>query len=382
MELYIHIPFCKKKCRYCAFVSFPGQEAFISDYIDLLLQEAKSRSAESNGQVITSVYIGGGTPSLLSPAQLSALISGLRSVYDFSRITEFTIEANPGTVTREWLDTSIFLGINRLSFGMQAYQDHLLQLLGRIHSFSQVETSVALARAAGFTNISLDLIFGIPGQTINDWNQTTDAALSLEPEHISAYGLIPEEGTLLYMDLQNGSLVLPDPEEEREMYNLIISKNKASGFHQYEISNFARNNHECRHNIGYWTQVPYIGLGVSAASMTGIIHEEDGLSYSRSVNPLSLEEYAGMVRRGMYAEKERISPPEARFETMMLGLRMNRGVSETEFIRQHRCSVEQCYGPKMEEMKRKGLLIHENGFWKLSARGFDIQNSILVELMD
>ena len=303
-------------------------------------------------------------------------------MFGLDAVCEFTAEANPGTVTEKWLDTAVALGVNRLSLGMQAYQPEMLLLLGRIHQFEDVSASVSLARKAGISNISLDLIFGIPTQETDDWDRTTDAALSLNPDHISAYGLIPEPGTPLFADLENGLLSLPDPDEERRMYDLFIRKAAASGYCQYEVSNFARKTFECRHNIGYWTQVPYLGLGVSAASMTGLCMNENGMSYRRSVNPDTLDAYKNMIASGLSPVQETISPAEARFETVMLGLRMNRGVSESDFFSKHGVTMDQCFGEKLEKMKKLGLMLHENGTWKLSARGFDIQNSILVELMD
>ena len=339
------------------------------------------RKAEVS-EPLKTVYIGGGTPSLLPPSVFSGLVTGLGQIFDLNTVTEFTTEANPGTVTKEWMDTAAALGINRISFGMQAYQDSILHLLGRIHQFEDVVSAVSLARNTGINNISIDLIFGIPTQTIGDWERTADAALSLEPVHISAYGLIPEPGTPLCRDLESGRLTLPDPEEERRMYDLIISKTSACGFHQYEISSFALDSFECRHNIGYWTQVPYLGLGVSAASMTDTVYREDGMYYDRSVNPDTPDAYENMVRSGKTSDRERIRPADARFETMMLGLRMNRGISETDFLSRHRISIEQCYGKKLKELEKLGLVIHENNTWRLSSRGFDIQNSVLVELMD
>ena len=381
MELYIHIPFCRQKCRYCSFASFTGQEPYREKYIGLLLEEARRRKEAVSGP-FTTVYIGGGTPSLLAPSQLSRLIEGLREIFGLDSVTEFTAEANPGTVTAEWLDAAVSAGVNRISFGMQAYQDGLLRLLGRIHTFEEVRASVNLARKAGIGNISLDLIFGVPTQTLSAWRETLDAALSLGPSHLSAYGLIPEEGTPLMRDLETGLLSLPEPESEREMYGLAIEKTAAAGFHQYEISNFAQEGRECAHNIGYWTQVPYLGLGVSAASMTGIRYSIEGMTYFRSVNPDSINAYEAYLSAGIPPETERISPAEARFETLMLGLRMNRGVREQDFLRMHGVPVGECYGEKLSELEKRGLLLHENKAWKMTARGFDIQNSVLVELMD
>ena len=191
MELYLHIPFCVRKCAYCSFVSFPAAAEKKDAYVASLLREAELRQSEADGPVET-VYIGGGTPSLLSPSQLRRLIAGLREYYEIRPDAELSMESNPGTLTAAFLDTAVSAGVNRLSLGMQAYQPEILQFLGRIHSFEEVSRSVSMARAAGLNNLNLDLIFGIPGQTLSDWDETLDAALSLSPDHLSAYGLIPE----------------------------------------------------------------------------------------------------------------------------------------------------------------------------------------------
>ena len=293
-----------------------------------------------------------------------------------------TIEANPGTVTPEWMETAASLGVNRVSFGMQAHQTSLLAVLGRIHTPDQVSHSVRLARAAGIDNISLDLIFGIPGQTRFQWRESLETALSMHPRHLSIYGLIPDEGTPLYEDLKLHRLILPDPEDERRMYDDALTLLVRNGMDQYEISNFALNGFECLHNIGYWTQVPYLGLGVSAASMTGMRRAGDGITYTRSTNADSLELYQYMTENGLSAASEQITPEDARFETLMLGLRMNRGVNEQFFEQMHGISLASYRGKRLCFLQEKGLLIHENGCWRMTRRGFDIQNSILVELME
>lgn len=382
MELYIHIPFCRKKCTYCSFTSYVGQEAFFERYIELVLKEAESRLDEA-AEPIRTVYIGGGTPSLLPQGLLRKLTGGLKEIYDFSNVCEFTTEANPGTVTPEWLDCAAEAGINRISFGMQAYQDQHLALLGRIHRYEDVVRSVRCAREAGINNVSLDLIFGIPRQTLDDWKETLDSAISLKPDHISAYGLIPEEGTPLNAQIEEGVLELPDPETERAMYGYTVSFLREQGLYRYEISNFSRRGYECRHNIGYWSQVPYIGLGVSAASMTGLRFSSEGMSYIRCSNPASPESYRLMAEKNGDPEtKETIRPHDARFETMMLGLRMACGVDADDFRRKHSVSLEKCYGNKLLSLEKNGLLKHEYNAWKLTERGFDIQNSVLVDLMD
>ena len=382
MELYIHIPFCIRKCRYCSFVSYAAKEDDYEAYIRLLLKEAKSRREEMPEPVRT-VYIGGGTPSLLSPVLIRELAEGLRNIYGFDKVDEFTVEANPGTVTQAWLETAVKAGVNRVSFGMQAFQEELLILMGRIHRFEDVRKSVYLARSSGINNVSIDLMFGIPGQTEEDWTETLEAALSLHPEHISAYGLIPEEGTPIFDDLEKGHIHLPDPDVERKMYSETVRILRMNGLLQYEISNFARQGYECRHNIGYWTQVPYIGLGVSAASMIGVHQGPEGMTCVRRNNPDSAESYKRMILEDSSTYTfERIGVNESRFETMMLGLRMNEGVSEEAFFRMHGIPVEACFGGRLHDLERKGLLVHEEGRWKMTERGFDIQNSVLVELMD
>ena len=382
MQVYIHIPFCSKKCRYCSFISFPGRENEAEEYIGLILREAAIRSGEFD-EPLRTLYIGGGTPSLLPAPLLARLISGLFSVFPSAGLSEFTVEANPGTVSKQWLDTAAGLGVNRISFGMQAFLPEHLSTLGRIHSFGEVCQCVELARSSGIRNINLDLIFGIPGQTPDQWQETLEAALSLGPYHISAYGLIPEEGTPLFEDLRTGVLTLPDPEAERTMYDDTIRLLSAHGFEQYEVSNFSLPGYECLHNIGYWTQVPYVGLGVSAASMRILSSGEHGMVCLRRNNPDSLSGYKAMILAGEDPDAvETILPAETRFETMMLGLRMNRGVSEDRFMNLHGIPLEKAFGQKLLQLEKGGLLTHADGCWKMTRRGFDIQNSILVELMD
>ena len=383
MLLYIHIPFCRQKCRYCAFASEVWQEAAAEENVRLILREARQRLNEVT-EPIETVYLGGGTPSLLPPAMLRTLLSGLKSVFPLDQVHEFTSEANPGTLTDEWLDAAAGAGVNRLSLGVQASQPELLRTLGRIHSFPQAVSAFRTARAHGFSNLSMDLIFGIPGQTLRDWRETLEQILDLAPEHLSAYGLIPEEGTPLFRDLEEGRLVLPEPETEREMYELAVRMTRAAGLEQYEISSFARPGYACRHNIGYWIQKPYLGLGVSAASMRIRQTGKNGMICLRKTNPSERNAYALSVRSGPPDESvwEVVGPADACFETMMLGLRMNRGVDETDFRALHGVELDACYGDRLRKLEKEGLAAHRDHRWFLTRRGFDIQNSILVELMD
>ena len=383
MLLYVHLPFCRQKCRYCDFASFPGLESRMEEYVRALLSEAEQTACEVQEPVDT-VYFGGGTPSLLPPALMELLTLGLRERLPLSSVSEWTSEANPGTLTPSWLNAAMEGGVNRLSLGMQAGQDRLLRLLGRIHDEKAVEESVLLARSAGIRNLNLDLIFGLPTQTCAEWRETLEKAFSLGPEHLSAYGLIPEEGTPLWNDLQSGMLSLPEPEEERTMYEDLLRETAKRGYLQYEISNFAREGMACRHNLGYWDQTPYLGLGLSAASLLRKTRSGDGLRYFRRTNTSSPENYLRGIREKhpVFSEESRIDPAEARFETMMLGLRRTRGVRDREFLEAHGVSVESCYGEKLRKLCRQGLLERGGDAWRLTRRGMDLQNQALVELMD
>ena len=378
MELYIHIPYCRQKCRYCDFASYPHQEGTMPRYVDALLTEAAAMAHHAPGPLETA-FIGGGTPSTLPARLLEKLLTGLHAHYAFPAGMEFTTEANPGTLTEDWLRTAIGGGVNRLSMGMQASQSALLRTLGRIHTQADVVASVRLARRCGIKNLSLDLMFGLPGQTPGMWRETLDAAIALEPQHLSCYGLIPEEGTPLVRDLDAGRLTLPHEDDERRMYDDALEILARHGFRQYEISNFALPGYECRHNIGYWQQVPYIGLGASAASML-----PDAQGELRLTNPTSLPDYLHMAGSGSWQAREvtRVTPEDARFETLMLGLRMTEGVSETAFKARHGITLDAYRGDRLRAFESQGLLSHQDGCWRLTRRGMDVQNAILVDLMD
>ncbi len=379
MELYIHIPYCRRKCRYCDFASFPGQEGTMAAYVDALLREADAMAVHARNTPIETVFIGGGTPSILPAKDLDRLLQGLRARFDLPTGIEFTSEANPGTLTAPWLEAALKGGVNRLSMGMQALQPELLRRLGRIHTHRDVEASVALARQMGISNLSVDLMFGLPGQTPAMWRETLDAALSLGVEHLSCYGLIPEDGTPLKHDLDTGRLRLPAEEEERRMYDDALSMLAKAGFEQYEISNFAKPGKSCRHNIGYWTRTPYIGLGASAASF--LPTPGGGL---RLTNPSAISDYIAMVDHQAWRRRERISlsPGDARFESLMLGLRMTRGISEQEFQAMHGIRLEDYCGDVLRLQEAQGLLLHQNGRWALTRRGMDVQNTLLVEILE
>ncbi len=376
MELYLHIPFCRSKCRYCDFASWPGREDRMADYAAAVIREAEARAAEIGGCSPETVFIGGGTPSVLPPELLSWLLRGVYRFFPPAEGAEITVEANPGTLTAEWLTAARSCGVNRVSMGMQAAQPALLATLGRIHRQEDVEEGIRLVRAQGIDNLNMDLMFGLPGQTEAMWRETLDAALALNPEHVSCYGLIPEEGTPLKADLDSGALTLPDEETERSMYDTAIGLLAEHGYGQYEISNFARPGYACRHNIGYWRRVPYLGLGAAAASMF-LRPDGEGL---RETNPSSLDEYLRDPAGGRL--REEVRGRDAMFETLMLGLRMTDGVPESDFLNMHSVSMTEIYGKKLMQLRDQGLVKSDNGSWKLTRRGMDIQNAVLVDLMD
>ena len=379
MELYIHIPYCRQKCRYCDFASYAGQEGTMAAYVDALLREADAMAAYAKDTPIQTVFIGGGTPSTLPAPLLKKLLTGLHERFFLPAGIEFTSEANPGTLTPEWLEAAICSGVNRLSMGMQAAQPELLQTLGRIHRYEDVAASVRLARSMGISNLSVDLMFGLPGQTPDMWRESLDTALALKVEHMSCYGLIPEDGTPLKHDLDTGRLTLPDEADERLMYDDTLRILAQHGYAQYEISNFAKPGYACQHNIGYWTRVPYIGLGASAASF--LQTKSGGL---RLTNPASIREYIAMAEEQAWRRRERtlLLPEDARFESLMLGLRMTRGVSEAEFAAMHSITLDDYCGDILRQQEARGLLLHEEGRWALTRRGMDVQNAILVEIME
>ena len=350
-------------------------------YVDALIREANQQKPFFPEKVET-VYLGGGTPSLLPEALLSRLVQGIGEVFSLDDVAEFTAEANPGTVSVSWVRTAATLGVTRFSFGMQAYSEKDLNTLGRIHGYRDVCEAVSLARDAG-ADVNLDLIFGIPGQTLPDWRRTLEKALELSPDHISAYGLIPEPNTEMDRRLQSGEWELPDPDVERAMYDLAIRLLAESGLKQYEISNFAKPGKECRHNIGYWSQIPYLGLGLAAASMTPPMKAGAGVTYQRLTNPDTFEDYFRLVSGpdSSLRTVETVSPPEARFETMMLGLRMAEGIREDRFASLHGISLQQAYGNKLEQFVRDGFLLWEDGVLRLTRKGMDFQNQVLVDLM-
>jgi oxygen-independent coproporphyrinogen-3 oxidase len=364
----VHVPFCASKCAYCDFASCAGREAEIPRYVEAVIREITRRGAETGHPTADTIFLGGGTPSLLDEFQATRILGALFDAFPVDERAEITCECNPGTLTTPFAQALRKAGVNRLSLGAQARQARLLRLLGRIHDWEQVIASVEIARQAGFDNLNLDLMFGLPSQTVSEVRETLAAALALAPTHLSYYGLMVEEGTPLCREIAAGRLVLPDEEIERQMYELARQTLAERGFQQYEISNFARDGYACRHNLGCWTRVPYLGFGCAAHSF---------FAECRTMNPSMLDAYLA----GEEPRTEQISSEEARFESLMLGLRLMRGVKNEDFTRMHGMSIREAFGEKLAKPIGAGLLEWHEGALRLTRLGMDLQNSVLVDLL-
>lgn len=387
LELYIHIPFCARKCAYCDFLSFTAPERSYREYVEKLIEEMYGQSTAYRDYAVTSIFVGGGTPSVLPPELVEALFVAVYDCFAVSADAEITIEANPGTLTMEKLETYLNCGINRLSLGLQSADGKELRTLGRIHSYDDFLKSYQRARQAGFTNINVDLMSALPGQTMQSWKNTLRKVMMLKPEHISAYSLIIEEGTPFGERYGGQShdkgafLPLPDEDTENRMYCLTRTFLKEQGYGRYEISNYARPGHECRHNIGYWTEVPYIGMGLGASSYFegcrfSNVRDMDiymGLDFSREDGAAVFETLHGEVRE--------LTRQEQMEEFMFLGLRMIRGVSEIDFVALFGVRLESVYGPVIERLKKNGLLKQEGVWYALTEWGMDVSNFVLSEFL-
>ena len=368
LGLYVHIPFCARKCAYCDFASWAGRGADMPRYAEAVCLEIARRGAACGHPAADTVFFGGGTPSLLPPELYLRIASALREHFDIAPDAEWTVECNPGTLTPEFAGALAQSGCNRLSMGMQAAQPRLLRSLGRIHDMDGVRQAADIARRAGIDQMNLDLMLGLPGQTMDDMRETLDAALALRPRHISCYALIVEEGTPLHGRVARGEAVLPGDEADRAMYGLCRDTLRAAGFRQYEISNFALPGFACRHNVHCWEREDYLGFGCAAHSLW---------QNERRANPRQIDDYL----RGGAPEVQRIGREEAMFETMMLGLRLTAGVSEEGFAARYGTSLWDTYGKRLAPALRDGRLARENGRVFLTERGMDVMNSVLLLIL-
>ncbi|WP_337287779.1 radical SAM family heme chaperone HemW [Candidatus Methylomirabilis sp.] len=375
LGLYIHIPYCLSRCHYCDFNTYRVDTAAVQQYLDGLAQEITLRATAMaiRDRRICSVFFGGGTPSILQASQLIDVLDHCRAAFTFEDDVEISLEANPGTVDLPKLRALWEAGVTRLSVGVQAVQDRLLRRIGRVHTASEAEQAFRLMREAGFDNINLDLMFGLPGQSMGDWVETLDWAIGVGPEHISAYGLILEEGTPLYQEHREGEIGLPDEETEAMMYQMAVDRLRDAGFEQYEISNFACPGFRCRHNLVYWQHQEYFGFGAGAHSF---------LAGRRLYNELLPARYVcAIAEHGTaVAGSEELSAEMLRSERLMLGLRLRTGLDVQVF--KDILGVEDLSASdRVARLLDDGFLCVEEGRVQITERGLLVANELIVQLL-
>lgn len=381
MELYIHIPFCVKKCDYCDFLSFAADEQTQKSYVAALQKELAFYGAKYKDRRITTIFIGGGTPSWLKEDYMQAIMETVYHYFSVEQDAEITIECNPGTITEHKFEVYRRIGINRLSIGLQSVHNEELKILGRIHTFEQFLKTYDMARKHGFSNINIDLMSSLPGQTPEIFCDSLYQVLKLKPEHISAYSLIIEKGTPFYelyrfdavrqeAGMQTESL--PTEEEEYQTTKMTQHILKEAGYHWYEVSNFAKPGYECRHNIGYWKRVDYLGVGLGASSLV------DNVRYS---NTRDLYTYLSVPADSLHETAAQITRNEQMEEFMFLGLRMRDGFYRDEFTQAFGIPIEAVYGDALNHLQQEELLLKREGRIYLTDKGMDLNNYVVAQFM-
>ena len=370
--IYVHIPFCKRKCIYCDFYSLACSAVVIDRYVAAVLREATLRRGELKGEVHT-LYVGGGTPSLLNKEQFSALIKGLSSIFDLSALQEFTIEVNPDDVTAELISIYKAAGVNRVSMGVQSFDDLDLRFINRRHTAQQALDAVKVMRQSGIQNTSIDLIYGIPGQTLDIWWRNVDKVASLGVQHISAYCLSYEEGTPLWHMRERGEVQEVDEDLSVKMFEILIDGLREACYEHYEISNFALPGYESKHNSSYWNGTPYLGLGAAA-------HSYDGVA-ERSYNPADLQRYMSCLESGQLpCTRERLSQAERYDEMVMLALRTARGLDATQLELHFGQAAAESFRARARRFLDAGMLQCEGGIYRLTRKGVMVSNMIIADL--
>lgn len=407
LELYLHIPFCVKKCAYCDFLSAPADDVKKQEYVDTLIQEIESYREEYQEYHVITVFVGGGTPSILSAEQIKDIFDALRKNFLIDENAEITIEVNPGTVTEEKADAWKRAGINRISIGLQSVNDEELRMLGRIHTYGQFLETYHLLRKKGFANLNVDLISAIPGQTLDSWRKTLYTVAELEPEHISAYSLIIEEGTSFYklygddkendrsigaceitsaienhtdnINIKGGAvdlncLPLPNEDVERAIYEETETLLQQYGYNRYEISNYAKEGYACLHNEGYWRRTEYLGIGLGASSLIGKQRFRNLARYGGYID-------AVQNKTDIHEETDYLEKTDEMEEFMFLGLRMMEGVSKTKFYENFGKRLEEAYGEQLKRLGHDGLIEFEQDYIRLTKRGIDISNYVFAQFL-
>ncbi len=379
LELYLHIPFCERKCAYCDFLSAPADPPVRISYIKKLQEEIAYYGPQFEEYQVSSIFFGGGTPTILEGYQLAAILETVKGHFHLAADAEITVECNPGTLTAGKAEKLVQAGFNRLSMGLQSADDRELQLLGRIHNFAQFLESYDLARKAGFENINVDLMSALPGQTLKSWQNTLQKVTALRPEHISAYSLIIEEGTPFYERFAEDERIreegghprlLPEEEVERQMYELTEAFLHTKGYERYEISNYAKPGYECRHNCGYWTRKNYLGLGLGASSL---------VERQRFQNTSDLKEYLEQEYHHIHIET--LDKKSEMEEFMFLGLRLMAGISRQQFENTFQVTLDSVYGEALRKLKSEQLIEEVAGYVRLTEHGIDVSNYVLSEFL-
>ncbi len=377
LGLYVHIPFCVRKCAYCDFLSFGGQsEQTMREYCSLLCRELSTLPLQ--GEALSTVFFGGGTPSILPEGEITRLLDAIRMRWVLASDAEVSMEGNPGALSPATLREAKAAGVNRLSLGVQSFDDGLLKALGRIHRAVQAEETFFAAREAGFENINLDLMYGLPGQTVSQHLDTVKKALALSPEHVSMYSLIVEEGTEFGRRSDAGTLLLPEEEAEYAMEQQGRALLQAAGYERYEISNYAKPGFRCRHNATYWQCGDYLSAGLGAASA---LWEGDKCVLRTGLRELS--DYRAALQAGTYAPEAEVQQgADAAFLALMMGLRMTDGIDEAAFSRRFGKAPEAFFPRSIAAGKERGLLLEKDGRLFCSARGLEVQNDLLSDILE
>lgn len=381
LSIYIHIPFCVRKCAYCDFLSAPATREVQEQYLHRLLQEIRKKALlYASEYMIHTIFVGGGTPTAVDADLLCRVLEVLKECFTIEEQAEVSMECNPGTTDLERLQKYHAAGVNRLSIGLQSTEDRLLRTLGRIHTYEQFVDTFRAAREAGFTNINVDLMSALPGQSLSDYEQTLKKVLLLKPEHISAYSLIIEEGTPFY----DMVLDLPDEDTERAMYEHTERILQEAGYHRYEISNYAREGYECRHNQVYWERGEYLGLGLGASSFMRFPFEESDMVPSekeiRTKNNSNLQTY--LQDDFSYEEELVLTRREAMEEFFFLGLREMKGVSLIEFAEEFGEDTIDWFEDAIVQNIKDGLLVQEGGRLRLTQKGIDVSNFVFERFLE
>lgn len=385
LGVYIHIPFCVRKCNYCDFLSAPATKEQITAYVSALKREIVSESILYSEYEIKTIFFGGGTPSLLEAQQVAELLETLKSNYKLAQQVEITLEMNPGTATKEKLHELRQLGVNRLSIGLQSVHNKELRMLGRIHSYEMFLETYQNARICGFENINIDLMSGLPGQSVNDWMNTLQSIIDLEPEHISAYSLIIEEGTEIYQNIERYP-ALPSEEDDRLMYRMTKELLCKYGYERYEISNYAKKGYESKHNCVYWQRGAYVGFGLGASSMVADMRWKNTTELSEYMQKYGNSTKNQMIEcrnEGIKQEQENLTRQDCMEEFLFLGLRMMEGIQKQDFYELFGETIQEVYGEVIKKWENQKMLFQDDKCVRLTEEGIDICNIIFADfLMD